>query len=550
MLRAPRDFAALQADGRSRNHPLLAVRVRRNELGRDRFAISTGRRVGGAVVRNRVRTADQGDPSASGRPASSGWDVLVVCRPASASGRLRRACARRSCGSWSPGRGKDDEDVKRVGIGLSTSIGSCSPGCRARCRFEPSCSRYTEQAIERYGLLEGSWMGATSHRPLRSLASRRLRPRPLSVRRARVRGHPSRRTCSRHATAARCSSRCSLAVVVTALGRRPPARRRPSPGRSSATVAPTRARPSPRRQRRRPVARRRRSAASTTVVAAPTGRWLTGGIGRAVASPTATPPPCPNPTPPPATPTPAPQSLAPGQTATPMPTPAPTPHPNLCPAQPNGVDPISLLAWAFTPIFQVLFMGLAVLYNLFGDIGTAIVVLTHHHPAAAGAPVPQADRVPAPDADAPAGAQGHPGQVQGQPGQDLRRADEAVPGPGRQPGVGLPAGRAPAAAADAHVPGVQPGTQRAQHHLDAPGLRQPGHHGDLLRPDQPAGAVHQPQRLVARLAAPDHQRQPLSSTPAACPPTCPRSSSWSSRACSGCRSWRSPRPCCSWSRRA
>lgn len=30
----------------------------------------------------------------------------------------------------------------------------------ASCRFEPSCSRYTEQAIERYGLLRGSAMGA------------------------------------------------------------------------------------------------------------------------------------------------------------------------------------------------------------------------------------------------------------------------------------------------------------------------------------------------------------------------------------------------------
>ena len=28
------------------------------------------------------------------------------------------------------------------------------------CRFEPSCSRYTEQAIVKYGLLHGSWMGA------------------------------------------------------------------------------------------------------------------------------------------------------------------------------------------------------------------------------------------------------------------------------------------------------------------------------------------------------------------------------------------------------
>jgi putative membrane protein insertion efficiency factor len=28
------------------------------------------------------------------------------------------------------------------------------------CRFEPSCSRYTEQAIQKYGLWRGSWMGA------------------------------------------------------------------------------------------------------------------------------------------------------------------------------------------------------------------------------------------------------------------------------------------------------------------------------------------------------------------------------------------------------
>lgn len=28
------------------------------------------------------------------------------------------------------------------------------------CRFSPSCSEYTYQAVERFGLIKGSWLGA------------------------------------------------------------------------------------------------------------------------------------------------------------------------------------------------------------------------------------------------------------------------------------------------------------------------------------------------------------------------------------------------------
>jgi len=58
-----------------------------------------------------------------------------------------------------------------------------------------------------------------------------------------------------------------------------------------------------------------------------------------------------------------------------------TPQPPLQPAQP-GADPISLLAWLFTPIFQVMFIIMVAVYVFLtnlgvpGAIGWAIVVLT------------------------------------------------------------------------------------------------------------------------------------------------------------------------------
>ena len=34
-----------------------------------------------------------------------------------------------------------------------------SPFLPPACRFEPTCSEYTKQAVEKYGALKGTWLG-------------------------------------------------------------------------------------------------------------------------------------------------------------------------------------------------------------------------------------------------------------------------------------------------------------------------------------------------------------------------------------------------------
>lgn len=58
--------------------------------------------------------------------------------------------------------------------------------------------------------------------------------------------------------------------------------------------------------------------------------------------------------------------------------PTPTPSPSQLPLAPHpiGVNPMDLLAWLFTPIFQTLFIALVVLDTLTGNIVFAILALT------------------------------------------------------------------------------------------------------------------------------------------------------------------------------
>jgi ribonuclease P protein component len=81
MLSRPEDFAALQGEGSVRSHSLLVVRIRRTGLEETRFGLSTGRKLGGAVVRNRVRRRLREALRAMAPSFQPGWDVLIIARP-------------------------------------------------------------------------------------------------------------------------------------------------------------------------------------------------------------------------------------------------------------------------------------------------------------------------------------------------------------------------------------------------------------------------------------------------------------------------------------
>ena len=82
MLSRPVDFARLAEGGLVRSHPLLVGRFVRTDLDQTRFGLATGKRLGGAVDRNRVRRRIREVLRVMAPSFQPGWDVLIIARPA------------------------------------------------------------------------------------------------------------------------------------------------------------------------------------------------------------------------------------------------------------------------------------------------------------------------------------------------------------------------------------------------------------------------------------------------------------------------------------
>jgi len=74
-----KDFRTLYYRGQSQVHPALVTYVRKNRLGRPRVGITTGKKLGGAVQRNRCRRVVR-EAFRALLPRVGGYDIVFVAR--------------------------------------------------------------------------------------------------------------------------------------------------------------------------------------------------------------------------------------------------------------------------------------------------------------------------------------------------------------------------------------------------------------------------------------------------------------------------------------
>jgi ribonuclease P protein component/putative membrane protein insertion efficiency factor len=133
------EFERVYRQGTAYRGRLFSVHAFPNEHGTPRLGLSVPRKVGNAVTRNAVRRRLREVFYSCISELSGNLDLVVSARPASAEATFEEL---------------REEFSKSLG-----RVGGLSPLLPPTCRYTPSCSLYTLQAIEKYGVPRGILMG-------------------------------------------------------------------------------------------------------------------------------------------------------------------------------------------------------------------------------------------------------------------------------------------------------------------------------------------------------------------------------------------------------
>lgn len=89
-LRGRERFAQVRRQGKCWTHRLVVLCTLPNELPASRFGVSVSKRIGGAVVRNKVRRQLKEIVRLRLPVIAPGWDVVLIARPPIAQAEFRQ----------------------------------------------------------------------------------------------------------------------------------------------------------------------------------------------------------------------------------------------------------------------------------------------------------------------------------------------------------------------------------------------------------------------------------------------------------------------------